>query len=41
MIKYALKLKKLNDMPNKIPEELKDRYKTIKQELHEEIKKHH
>jgi uncharacterized membrane protein HdeD (DUF308 family) len=40
-IYLALKLKKLNDMPNKIPEELKDRYKTIKQELHEEIQKHH
>ncbi len=40
-IYLALKLKKLNDMPNKIPEELKDRYKTIKQELHQEIQKHH
>jgi uncharacterized membrane protein HdeD (DUF308 family) len=39
-IYLAFKLKKINEMPNKISNELKGRYQTIRQELNEEIQKH-
>tara|TARA_B110001450_G_scaffold245933_1_gene259496 strand:+ start:389 stop:1030 length:642 start_codon:yes stop_codon:yes gene_type:complete len=39
-IYLAFKLKKINEMPNKISSELKSRYEIIRQELNEEIQKH-
>lgn len=38
-IYLSLKLKKLNTMPGKISDELKDRYDAIKQEIHNEMNK--
>jgi uncharacterized membrane protein HdeD (DUF308 family) len=39
-IYLAFKLRKINEMPNKISSELKSRYEIIRQELNEEIQKH-